>query len=186
MPLNALPGESARHAESSSRLDGLIPEVYQALRRIARIHLRRQRGTATLNTTAVVHEAYLKLADGHAQWQDRSHFLALASTAMRQLLVDAARRRLADKRGGGALHVTLGQADGVVAADDEGGLDLPALDQALQQLGQLDPVLERVVECRFFGGLSVAETAEVMGRSVRSVERDWARARAHLYAALRP
>ncbi|MCP5271174.1 MAG: sigma-70 family RNA polymerase sigma factor [Burkholderiaceae bacterium] len=164
-----------------AQADALLPEVYQELRRMARRHLRRQPGGATLNTTAVVHEAYLRLAAGSSTWTDRTHFLALASTAMRHLLVDAARRRRAAKRGAGALHLTLDTTNDGPAVP---GPDLLALDDALRDLAALDPALERLVECRFFAGLTVSETAEALGRSPRSVERDWARARAHLYRAL--
>lgn len=162
-------------------LPGLIPQVYDELRRIARRHLRRQGGALTLNTTAVVHEAYLKLHRGRAGWTDRPHFLALASRAMRQLLVDYARRRRAGKRGDSALHVTLDEA----AELPTPLADPLAIDEALQALAAIDPHLERVVECRFYAGLSVEETAVALDRSTRSIERDWARARAYLYDALR-
>ena len=159
----------------------LLPEVYRDLQRVARNHLRRHRSGHSLNTTAVVHEAYLKLQRGDAAWQDRAHFFALASTAMRQLLVDHARRRQAHKRGGDAVHVTLGQADGVCS---EPAFDVLALNDALTALAAFDPMLERVVECRFFAGLSVEDTAQALDRSTRSIERDWARARAYLFEAL--
>ncbi|MFP5397230.1 MAG: ECF-type sigma factor [Gammaproteobacteria bacterium] len=162
-------------------LSDLMPQVYDELLRIARHHLRRQSPGATLNTTAVVHEAYLRLADGRGRWSDRGHFLALASRAMRQLIVDHARRRLAVKRGDGALHVTLSEAAEVAATP---AIDPLAVEQALVGLAALDPVLERVVECRFYAGLSVEETALALTRSTRSVERDWARARAYLFDAL--
>ena len=163
-------------------LDALVPEVYDALRRIARRHLRQHAPGGTLNTTAVVHEAYLKLAEGRGRWSERAHFFALASTAMRQLLVDHARRRNADKRGAGMVHVTL--VDAVATASGNSPLDVLELDSALGALAAIDPNLERVVECRFFAGLSVVETAQALDRSPRSVERDWARARAYLYDAL--
>lgn len=165
----------------ATSLGRLLPDVYEDLRRIARNHLRRHRASMTLNTTAVVHEAYLKLAEGSSTWEHRAHFYALASTAMRQLLVDHARRRLADKRGGGAIHVTLSEA---VAAAAIPTIDVLELDAALKDLATLDPNLEHVVECRFFAGLSVQETAAALGRSQRSVERDWARARAYLFDSL--
>lgn len=165
-----------------AQLDVLVPDAYAELRRIARHHLRRHAAGGTLSTTAVVHEAYLKLADGRGHWQDRAHFLALASRAMRQLLVDHARRRHAEKRGGHGVHVTLSHA----AAEDAPILDVLELDSALEALARIDPVLERVVECRFFAGLDVTETAAVLARSPRSVERDWARARAYLYQLLSP
>lgn len=165
----------------ASNLERLLPDVYDDLRRIARNHLRRNRAGMTLNTTAVVHEAYLKLAEGKSRWEHRGHFYALASTAMRQLLVDHARRRFADKRGGGAVHVTLSEAAASTAAP---ALDVLELDAALKDLASIDPLLERVVECRFFAGLSVEETAAALNRSQRSVERDWARARAYLFESL--
>jgi RNA polymerase sigma factor (TIGR02999 family) len=165
-------------------LDALVPEVYDALRRIARRHLRQHAPGVTLGTTAVVHETYLKLAQGRGRWSERAHFFALASTAMRQLLVDHARRRNAEKRGAGAVHVTL--IDGAMMAPDSAGLDVLELDSALGALAAIDPHLVRVVECRFFAGLGVEDTAEALGRSTRSVERDWARARAYLYDALTP
>ena len=170
------------HRELLVRVHALsTPWGADDLRGIARNHLRRHRAAMTLNTTAVVHEAYLKIADGHGRWQHRAHFYALASTAMRQLLVDHARRRHADKRGGGAVHVTLSESSVSTAAP---AIDVLSLDAALRELAALDPILERVVECRFFAGLSVAETAEALGRSQRSIERDWARARAHLFESL--
>lgn len=162
-------------------LGELLPDVYDDLRRIARNHLRRHRAGMTLDTTAVVHEAYLKLLAANGAWNDRGHFFALASTAMRHLLVDHARRKHADKRGGGAVHVTLSEA---VASSAAPPLDVLSLDAALKDLATLDPMLERVVECRFFAGLSVEETAAALGRSTRSVERDWARARAYLFDSL--
>jgi RNA polymerase sigma factor (TIGR02999 family) len=168
--------------EAGADLDRLLPGAYDELRRIARHHLRRHAEVGTLSTTAVVHEAYLKLADGRGRWEHREHFLALASRAMRQLLVDHARRRHAEKRGGHGVHVTLSQAE----AQDAPVLDVVELDSALEALARIDPVLERVVECRFFAGLDVAETAAVLGRSPRSVERDWARARAYLFQWLSP
>ncbi len=172
---------AAARGATEQALADLLPEVYQDLRRIARNHLRRHQDGLTLDTTAVVHEAYIKLAAGQGAWNDRAHFFALASTAMRQLLVDHARRRQADKRGGGAVHVTLSQADGV---STEGALDVLALNDALTGLAAIDPMLERVVECRFFAGLSVDECALALQRSPRSVERDWARARAYLFDTL--
>lgn len=168
----------------SEALDALVPDAYDTLRRIAHRHLRQHAPGVTLGTTAVVHEAYLKLAEGRGSWSGRAHFYALASTAMRQLLVDHARRRNADKRGGHAVHVTL--SDAVAASAAPATLDVLELDAGLAALARIDPVLERVVECRFFAGLSVEETAEALGRSTRSVERDWARARAYLYEALGP
>lgn len=139
-------------------------------------------GGGTLSTTAVVHEAYLKLA-GHARagWRDRGHFLAQASLAMRHVLVDRARERAALKRGGANRHVTLD--DEQVGADDQAETMLH-LDDALHRLAAFEPRLARVVECRFFGGLTEAETADALGLTVRTVQRDWVKARVLLRRAL--
>jgi RNA polymerase sigma factor (TIGR02999 family) len=165
-----------------SSAGAVMAETYARLRRIAHQHLRRYRPGETLNTTAVVHEAYLKLsAEDGGFWNDRDEFFRVVSTVMRHLIVDYARRRQADKRGGGALMVTL--KDGVPSAD-AAVLDVVALDDALKGLAALDPGLERIVECRFFAGMTMEETAGVLQRPMRSVERDWARARAYLLDAL--
>lgn len=162
--------------------DTVLGDTYDRLRRIAHGHLRRQRPGQTLNTTAVVHEAYLKLAArDDIFWNDRDEFFRVISTVMRHLIVDYARRQRAEKRGGGALMVTLG--DGTPSAD-AAILDVIALDDALQALTARDPGLARVVECRFFAGLTMDETAGALQRPKRSVERDWARARAYLFDAL--
>lgn len=158
--------------------------VYDELLRIARRHLRRERTDHTLNTTALVHEAYLKLAGRpEARGGDRPWFLATASRAMRQILVDHARRRSTPKHGGGLHPVTLRTGDG---ADAEDTIELMALDRALVQLATRDPRLEQLVECRFFGGLTTEETAEVLSVSTRTVERDWIRARAYLAHLMNP
>jgi RNA polymerase sigma-70 factor, ECF subfamily len=165
-------------------LDRLFPLVYEELRDIARRHLRRARRGQTLNTTALVHESYLKLVkQAQHRWQDRAHFLALAATAMRHILVDHARARGRSKRGGGRVQVTLRPELAVVR---ESSLDVLALDEAMRRLACFEPRLERVVECRFFGGMSSEETAEVLGVSPRTVERDWLRAKAYLYRLLTP
>ena len=162
--------------------DKLVPLVYDDLREIARQRLSRERPDHTLNTTGVVHEAYIKLVpQATATWRDRAHFYAVSSKVMRDLLIDHARDRKTAKRGGGAIHLPL--------TDDTHGteprtIELLALDEALSGLGELDPRLERVVECRFFGGLTMEETAEAMGVSLRTAEREWQRARAYLYRAL--
>lgn len=162
----------------------LLPLVYGELRRIARGQRRRLTSGDTLSTTALVHEVYLKLADaGALRIQDRGHFFAIAATAMRQLLVDAARRRGAAKRGGPAHHTDLPTA---VAADEPGGqmVDVLALDTAMSRLADLEPRLVRLVELRFFAGLSVEETADAMELSARTVKRDWQKARLFLYHQL--
>jgi RNA polymerase sigma factor (TIGR02999 family) len=164
--------------------DQLIPLVYDELHAIAHHRMRLEAGGHTLNTTAVVHEAYVRLVDQEpGAWRDRVHFFAVASRVMRHILIDHARARRAEKRGGGVVPVGLEEADG---AQEGGVLDVLELDDALRQLAEHDPRLEQVVECRFFGGMSMEETAEAMGVSVRTATRDWRRARAYLYDALRP
>jgi RNA polymerase sigma factor (TIGR02999 family) len=158
--------------------------LYQELRRLARLQLRR-RVRDSLATTGLVHEAYVKLADqSRLELRDRGHFLALAAKAMRQILLDHARKRSANKRGGRAAHSALDEA--VVAVADVRAPDLLALDDALVRLEALDPRLARIVEVRFFAGLSVKETADALGLSERTVKRDWQKARAFLYAELNP
>ncbi len=156
--------------------------VYDELRGIAHRELRGERRGQTLSTTALVHDAYFKLVDQtRVAWQDRAHFYALSCRAMRQILVDHARRRNAKKREGARHAVPLEEAM-ELAVTHPG--ELLALDEALTRLGALDERLVQVVECRLFGGLSVEETAEVLGVSARTVARDWRRARAHLYRML--
>ncbi len=168
---------------NSDAMDLLFSAVYDELHRIAHRRLNRLSPGSTLNTTALVHEAYLKLVD-HAgvSWQDRSHFFAVAATAMRQILVDFARKRLAQKRGSGEQTIVL---DDIQLATGERATELIALDAALSELAVLDERLSRIVELRFFGGLSVEETAEVLSLSARTVKRDWRKARALLYQALK-
>jgi RNA polymerase sigma factor (TIGR02999 family) len=159
-------------------LDRLIPLVYDELRRIAESHLRRERPGHTLSTTALVHEAYLKLVDvTELQWQDRAHFFAMAARQMRRILIDHARTRGRAKRGGGELNVPLDEAMHVSSGDSEG---LLMLDAALVKLEALNERQCRVVECRCFVGLSVEETAEALGTSPTTVKRDWTLARAWL------
>ena len=160
----------------------LLPIVYEDLRSIAHNHLARERADHTLNTQGLVHESYLNLVDGaRVGWRDRGHFFAVASRAMRHVLIDHARRKKAEKRGGGSVPVTLNEQ---VVADDAQFDRLIAIDQALNRLEEHDPRLARVVECRFFAGLSATETAAAIGTSLRTVERDWTRARAYLKRAL--
>lgn len=164
--------------------DRLFPIVYDDLSAIAHSKLSRNEPGHTLNTQALVHESYMKLVDAASVgWRDRSHFFAVAGRAMRQVLIDHARRRKADKRGGGVHPVTFNEEMG------QGGQDLGlhrllAIDEALRSLEVHDPRLARVVECRYFAGLTAAETAEATGLSLRTVERDWRRARAYLKEAL--
>lgn len=156
----------------------LFSIVYEDLRRIAAGALRHERSDHTLQPTALVHEAYLRLAEEpEGRWENRAHFLAVAARAMRRILVDHARGRNARKRGSGVARFSLEEVE-AAAADEE--LDLVVLDQALARLSALDPRQGRIVELRFFGGLSVEETGIVVGASPRTVKRDWQIARAWL------
>jgi RNA polymerase sigma-70 factor, ECF subfamily len=163
-------------------LDRLVPLIYDELRAMAHRQLARERGDLTLQTTALVHEAYLKLVDDtKVTRRGRAYFFAAAARAMRQVLVDRARRRNAAKRGGGVEAVRL---DGAQVAADDLVAELLDLDRALDQLAALNPRHARVVECRFFAGMSVEETAEALDVSPRTVKYDWALARAWLFDAL--
>ena len=163
-------------------LDRLLPVVYDELRRIARRELRRERSDHTLTTTALVHEAYLTLVDqSRAQPGDRVRFFAVAATAMRRVLIEYARRRRAAKRGGGERPLSLDET--AVAATDSAER-LLALDDALTRLAALDARQARVVECRYFGGLTEEETAEALGVTARTVRRDWVKAKGWLYREL--
>lgn len=154
--------------------------VYDELRRLAASALRHERADHTLQPTALVHEAFLRLADEPtARWQNRGHFLAVAARAMRRILVDHARRYNAQKRGSGAVRLSLDDAGHAAAVPTE-TLDLVVLDDALGRLAALDARQARIVELRFFGGLSVEETADIVGASARTVKRDWQMARAWL------
>ena len=164
--------------------DRVVDLLYDDLRAIAHRHLRSERPDHTLTTTALVHEAYVELsARTGPVWQGRPQFFALLSRVMRHVLIDYARRRNADKRGGGELCVPL-DANTSGAATEL--VELLALDAALEQLEVRDERLARIVECRFFGGMPEAEVAEALGVSTRTVERDWQRARAYLYTMLSP
>jgi len=165
-------------------LDQLVPIVYDELRRIAHGQLRRERSGHTLNTTALVHEAYLRLLNVHqVQWLDRAHFFATAARVMRRVLIDYARARQRQKRGGGAVQVSLTDAVDLPNAQTN---DLLELDEALTRLEALGERQYRVVECRCFAGLSVEETAAVLGVSAATVKRDWTFARAWLNRELGP
>lgn len=158
--------------------EALIPVVYDELRRLARRHLRHERADHTLQSAALVNEAYLRLARQEPpQWQNRAHFFGVAAQMMRHILVDHARNRLAAKRGGGAPRLTL-EVD--VALEQRADVDLIALDAALEKLAALDSQQSRLIELRFFGGLSIEETAVVMGVSPATVKREWMTARAWL------
>jgi len=166
-----------REAESE-----LFPIVYNELRRLAKNYLRQERRDHTLQATALVHEAYLRLVHQHqVDWQDRAHFFAFAATLMRRILVDHARSLNASKRAGGRQRVAL---ESVILFSEEQSGDLLALDEALNRLTTWDARQSRIIELRFFSGLSIEETAEVLGLSVRTVKRDWSMARAWLHGEL--
>jgi RNA polymerase sigma factor (TIGR02999 family) len=163
-------------------LDRLAPLVHAELRRIARRQMGGERQGHTLQATALVNEAYLRLAGQEGfEWRDRAHFYAVCAQVMRHVLIDHARSHARDKRGGGALHVSLDEA-AVMSA--ESASELVALDEALRELEEVDPQKGRVVELRYFAGLSIEETAEVLGISPTTVRREWRRAKAWLYRAL--
>jgi RNA polymerase sigma factor (TIGR02999 family) len=160
----------------------LVPIVYEELRRLAHHYMRGERAGHTLQTTALVNEVYLRLAGiDEVQWRDRAHFFAMVATLMRRVLVDYARQRGREKRGGGVPMTSL---DGNAAAPEQ-AVDVVALDQALERLAAVDPQQSRIVELRFFAGLSVEETAEAVGVSPATVKRDWATAKLWLYNELR-
>jgi RNA polymerase sigma factor (TIGR02999 family) len=163
-------------------LDRLMPLVYGELKRMAHRYLGRERGGHALQTTALVHEAYLKLVDqSRAQWQNRAQFFGVAAQLMRRILVDHARARDAAKRGAGAAPLSLDQTPTLAAEPEQ---DIVGLDQALTRLSELDPRQGRIVELRFFGGLSVEEAAEVLSLSPATIKREWAMAKAWLYREL--
>jgi RNA polymerase sigma factor (TIGR02999 family) len=175
-------------AGDRAALDALLPLVYDELRRQARSALRGEGAGHTLQPTALVHEAYLRLADGRpGPWRSRGEFFGIAARCMRQVLVDAARTRQAAKRGGGAHAVTLGDADAVAAGAAGGevaGVDVLALDAALERLAALDPDQARLVELRYFAGLTIDDTAAALGVSPATVSREWSVARRWLRRAL--
>ncbi len=158
--------------------EALIPLVYSELRRLARRYLSRERPNHTLQSAALVHEAYLRLVhQGPPQWQNRAHFFGVAAQLMRHILVDHARNRLAAKRGAGAPRLTL---DPKIALPQDREVDLVALDDALKRLASLDPQQSRMIELRFFAGLSIEDTSVVLGISPATVKREWVTARAWL------
>jgi len=161
--------------------DDLMPVVYNELRRLAAGYLRRERPGQTLQATALVHEAYLRLAGAGRPWTDRNHFLGIAARSMRQILVDRARARGAQKRWGGMARVSL--TDSLVSGVNDDAM-LPALDEALSRLEELDPEQARIVELRYFAGLSVEEAAGALGMSSATLKRRWALARAWLFREL--
>ena len=159
-------------------LDQLTPLVYNELRRLAKAYLRRERPDHTLEGTALVHEAYLRLIDQRqVEWKSRNQFFGLAAELIRRILVDHARARVAAKRGGGSFKLSL---DDAIAPPQEKDLDLVALDDALQALARTDPQQSRIVELRYFGGLTIEETAEVLDISAATIKRDWVMAKAFL------
>lgn len=163
-------------------LQELTPIVYVELRKVARSYMRRERPNHTLQTAGLVNEAYLRLVgqDG-VEWRDRAHFFGVASNLMRQILVDHARARDAAKRGGGVRHVSLSEAADVA---NEREVDLLALDQVLRRLEAIDAEQSRIIELRYFGGLTIEEIADVVGKSPATIKREWTAARAWLYRAL--
>jgi len=162
-------------------LETLGPLVYQELRRMARGYMKRERPDHTLQSTALVHEAYMRLVDQRVAWQGREHFFAIAAQMMRRILVDHAKKNRSAKRGAGARPLSLAEPLVVAAKPDK---DLVALDEALERLARHDPQRSRIVELRFFGGLSNEECAAVLGISPATVQRQWAGARAWLYREL--
>lgn len=172
------PDDEAPRRQGQQALDALWPEVYQELRRLAGHYVRGERPDLTLQPTALVHEAYVRLLrEANTSWQNRAHFCAIAANAMRQILVEQARAHKALKRGGDHLRVTL--PDDVVAAAQQDP-DVEALDEALEALAHLEPRQARLVELRYFGGLTIEETADALGVAPATAKRDWAVARAWL------
>jgi RNA polymerase sigma factor (TIGR02999 family) len=166
-----------------SALDRLVPLVYEELHHLARRYMRQERSDHTLQPTSLVNEAYLRLIDvNRVEWRNRTHFLALAAQMMRRILVESARNRHRQKRGGGAVHVSL---DDVQELPDSKERDLVALSDALTGLAKLDVRMSQVVELRFFGGLTVEETADVLSVSPETVMRDWKTAKAWLLREIR-
>jgi RNA polymerase sigma factor (TIGR02999 family) len=167
----------------ASALERLTPLVYQELHRVARLYMKQEQPGHTLQATALVNEAYLRLVNvNRMQWQNRAHFFAVSAQIMRRILVEFARRRHRDKRGGDALHVTFDKALAIASGTAEP--DLSALDEALTRLAALDPRMSRVVELRFFGGFTAEETADVLEISPETVLRDWRTAKVWLLKAM--
>jgi RNA polymerase sigma factor (TIGR02999 family) len=178
-PISQLLTDWANHDPAAR--ERLVPIVYEELRRLAHHYMRGERGGHTLQTTALVNEVYLRLAGIDAMhWRDRAHFFAMAATLMRRVLVDYARQRGRDKRGAGVSVTSLDEH----AIAPQPAVDIVALDEALERLSAVDPQQGRVVELRFFAGLSVKETAEALGVSAATVKRDWATAKLWLYHEL--
>jgi len=179
-PATELPGRAFLGDRATN--DELMTLVYEDLHRLADRYLSAERSAQTLQPTALVHEAYLRLASSEQVWENRAHFFGAAARAIRRILLDRARARQADRRGGGRGRLSL-EAAGDVAVDGP-RLDFLALDEALERLARLDATKARVVELRFFGGLDIEETAQALGTSASTVERDWRFARAWLHREL--
>lgn len=182
LPQNVTELLQAASQGDQAAAEALIPLVYDELRRLARSYMRRERPGHTLQTTALVHEAYLRLVSQNAGWTNRSHFFGIASTMMRRILVDQAKGHHRKKRGGGAVQVTL---DDPAVMLQESNAELLALDEALGRLEKLDPKRARIVELRFFGGLSNEEASKVLDISTATIQRQWAGAKAWLYHELK-
>jgi RNA polymerase sigma-70 factor (ECF subfamily) len=163
-------------------LEEMLPLIYDELRRLAHNFLYRERPGHTLQTTALVHEAYLKLIDQRdPHWQNRAHFFAIAAQAMRRILIDSARKHVAEKRGGGGQKLSLAE---IATISPEPNTNLLALDEALNRLAEIDSQQSRIIELRYFGGLTIEETAEVIRLSPATIKREWTMARAWLHQAL--
>jgi RNA polymerase sigma-70 factor (ECF subfamily) len=179
--VTALLGQLAKGNDAAA--SKLIPIVYGELRRLAGGYMRRERKEHTLQPTALVHEAYLKLTEQRViDWQGRAHFFGIAAQMMRRILIDHARGHMRDKRGGGAILVPLDEA---LAFAPEQSSELVKLDEALERLTKLDPRQGKIVELRFFGGLTVEQTADLLGISPKTVKRDWSMAKAWLHGELK-
>ncbi len=177
-PIPEAGGNETSPDARAKAISDIMPAVYDELRRLARHYLRRERPGQSLQATALVNEAYLRLKrDKKQPWKNRTHFFAIAATSMRQTLVERARARNAAKRGGSRVRISLSEA---AAAQDEMSLDILALDEALTRLAALDPDYARIVELRFFAGLSIEDSAEAMAISPATVKRGWVMARAWL------
>jgi RNA polymerase sigma-70 factor, ECF subfamily len=161
----------------------ILPHIYDELRRLASSYLRRERSNHTLQPTALVHEAYMKLIDqSRVKWQNRAHFFGIAAQVMRRILMDHARKHTAEKRGGDAELLPIEEEILIVSHDKSA--ELVALDDALNQLAEMDERKAKIVELRYFGGLSIEETAEVLGVSVPTINREWRMAKAWLYSEI--
>lgn len=168
------------HGEESA-LEALTPIVYEELRQLAKRYMRQERVGHTLQSTAIVHEAFLRLVNQNVAWNGRTHFFSIAAKMMRRILVDHARSRGASKRGAGMIRVPVDENS---VSSPERDIDLVALDEALEHLADIDPQRSRIVELRYFGGLSNEESAEILGVSPATVQRQWMGARAWLYHEL--